>query len=231
VDEVIGQDPDAGELAEEGSSVVLDVSRGVKETTVPDLTGMTKAEAREALDEANLRLGTAETAPSDEFEEGQVISQDPAPNSEVPVRDRVNITLSSGPEVVEVPSVEGLAEADAVSAIQAAGLLVNIERAPSDSVEEGIVISQDPAGGAEATASETVTIVVSEGPETQALPDVTGQNADDAEAQLEALGLDVSQEEETEPCTQPEETVCRTSPAPGSAVAPGDEVILFVQSS
>ena len=103
--EVIGQEPDAGELVEEGAVVTLQVSRGPRETTVPDLTGMTREEAEQALEEARLRLGQVTDAPSEEFDEGQVISQDPAPNVRVRVRDEVDLVLSSGPQVVVVPDV------------------------------------------------------------------------------------------------------------------------------
>jgi beta-lactam-binding protein with PASTA domain/tRNA A-37 threonylcarbamoyl transferase component Bud32 len=226
--EVLEQNPNANDLAAEGTPVDLVVSKGVEETTVPDLTEMTRAEAESALREADLRLGTVTKAPSEELPEGVVMSQSPAPEVDVPVRTKVDITISSGPELVEVPSVEGQPEADAIAAIQAAGLQVQINRAPDPDVEEGTVISQDPAGGAQAETGDVVTILVSEGPEEFELPDVTREEADAAEAQLEALGLNVDRVEETAPCAQPPETVCRTSPPPGTPVSEGDEVVLFV---
>ena len=116
-----------------------------------------------------------------------------------------------------------------MAALQQAGLQVTIDRAPDPNVPEGTVISQNPAADTEVTAGDFVAIVVSEGPEGQPLPDVTGQPADDAEAELEALGLDVNQDEETQPCDQPPGTVCRTSPEAGTTVSEGDEVVLFVQ--
>ena len=227
--QVISQNPDADSLAAEGSTVELVVSRGQRETTVPDLTDMTRGEARQALEEANLRLGTVSRAPSEEVEEGLVISQNPPPEADVPVRSNVDITVSSGPELVTVPSVEGETEADAIAAIQAAGLQVQINRAPDPDVEEGVVISQEPAAGVQLEAGDFVTILVSEGPEEFTLPDVTGQGADEAEAQLEGLGLSVDQEDETLECAQPPETVCRMSPEPNTPVSEGDEIVLFVQ--
>jgi beta-lactam-binding protein with PASTA domain len=78
---------------------------------------------------------------------------------------------------------------------------------------------------------ETVTIFVSEGPEGEPLPDVTGEDADDAQAFLESeLGLDVSQVAETEECDLDPGLVCRMDPEPGSPVSEGDPVTLFVAS-
>ena len=75
-----------------------------------------------------------------------------------------NLTVSSGPEPVTVPSVLGLMQANAESAIVAAGLAVGtIATASSDSVPAGAVISQTPEGGSEVTQGATVNLTVSSG--------------------------------------------------------------------
>ncbi len=62
-----------------------------------------------------------------------------------------------------VPDVSGLSQAAAVAALEAAGFVVAVETATSTTVAAGDVISQAPAGGAEATEGSTVTITVSSG--------------------------------------------------------------------
>jgi eukaryotic-like serine/threonine-protein kinase len=93
------------------------------------------------------------------------------------------------------------------------------------------VFAQDPEEGAEAQPGSVVAVLISEGSAGTELPDVTGQDADDAQSALEdQLGVEVNQAEESdELCTQEPGAVCRTDPEPGTIVAEGDEVTLFVQ--
>jgi serine/threonine-protein kinase len=94
------------------------------------------------------------------------------------------------------------------------------------------VISQDPGGGSDVPTGSTVTILVSQGPQSQPLPDVTGQNANQAQKLLEQnYGLVVTQQPYTgaSPCTVTPHSVCAEDPKPGTQVSPGDSVTLFVQ--
>ena len=229
VGEVIEQDPAAEAVAREGDTVTIVVSTGPRQVPVPDLVGRTEAEAQELLDESGLRLGEVTEEPSDDVEEGLVVSQNPEAGGEVDARTRVDIVVSSGPEAAIVPPVVGLSEEDARSAIEGEGLEVDVISESSDE-PAGEVIAQDPSPGTELAPGDTVTITVSEGPGGQPMPNVVGQDADDAEDQLEDdFGLDVNREAETEPCAQPPGTVCRQDPSPGTEVSPGDSVTIFVQ--
>ncbi|HJR45268.1 MAG TPA: Stk1 family PASTA domain-containing Ser/Thr kinase [Actinomycetota bacterium] len=226
---VIAQDPEGGERLEEGEIVEITVSEGRRQTMVPDLVGLTQEEAEDAIEDAKLTVGEVTTEPSDELEEGRVISQSPEPDEEVDVRSEVDLVVSGGPEAVRVPSVIGQSEETAVQEIEAAGLSADVLTAPSDQ-DEGVVIAQDPEGGAEAEPGDIVTITVSEGAEEREMPDVTGQDADDAEAFLESeFGLNVSQAEEACAAATPPGTVCRQEPEPGTPVAEGDSATLYVQ--
>ena len=228
--EVIDQDPDPGEELEEGGTVELTVSSGPRTEQVPGLAGLTVEEAEQRLDDAHLELGGTTSAASDEVPEGQIISQDPERGEEVPRGTAVDVVVSSGPEAVTVPFVEGQPEDTAVEEIEGAGLVAEVSREPSNDVEEGHVIAQEPEGGSQAFPGDVVQIVVSEGPEEEPMPDVTGQDADNAQAQLEEdFGLEVTQEEETRVCAQPPGTVCRQDPDPGTPVSPGDSAVLYVQ--
>lgn len=227
--EVTSQEPEAGERLEEGETVTVFVSEGAAQTEVPELIGLTQEEAEDALDEARLRLGEVVTEPSEEIEEGLVISQSPEPGSEVDRRSRVDLVISGGPEPVIVPSVVGQTEETAIDEIETAGLEANVLTAPSEE-DEGVVIAQDPEGGTEAAPGDVVTITVSEGAEEREMPNVIGQDGDDAEAFLESdFGLNVTQVEE--PCANatPPGAVCRQEPEPGTPVSEGDEATLYIQ--
>jgi serine/threonine-protein kinase len=229
VGEVIAQAPEADAVAREGDTVTITVSTGPRQVPVPDLEGQTEEEALATLEEEGLRLGEVTEETSDQFEEGLVISQSPAAGQEVDARSRVDIVVSSGPESVIVPPVVGLSEDDARDALDAAGLGVDVIREPSDD-PAGEVIAQDPTAGTEAGEGDTVTITVSEGPQGEPMPNVVGQDAEEAQEFLEdEFGLIVSREAETEPCAQPPGTVCRQDPSPGTQVSEGDTVTIFVQ--
>ena len=226
--DVFRQTPEAGATAEEGDTVTIFVSSGPGEVSVPNLLTLTEDQAEDALEEVGLELGRVRNRSSDS-PEGTVIDQDPESGDLVNEGEPVSIVVSTGVAIVAVPDVVGLPEGEAVGAIEGEGLTANVVREPSDEVEEGVVIAQDPGAGTELEEGEAVQIVVSEGPEFE-MPDVRGDDADDAEAFLEdELGLDVSQEGTPEPCPQPPGTVCDQDPEPGATVRPGDSVTLFVQ--
>ena len=229
---VFDQDPDAGESIEEGNTVTLFVSGGPKKFAVPDLTGLTKKTAKDELEPLDLELGVETKAFSETVEEGEIIDQDPAPGTRVEPGTTVDIIVSGGAEPVLVPQVVGTSQEDAESAITGLGLVVEVQEESSEDFAEGFVSDQDPEASTEVEPGSTVTITVSTGTEPFPLDDVTGDNADDAEVQLEDLGLVVSQSDEVcaDPDIDPGE-VCRTNPAAGTEVQAGDSVTIFVQAA
>jgi serine/threonine-protein kinase len=229
VDHVIETDPEAGETVNEGDTVIMFVSRGVRRVTVPNVVGMPLDEAEKALQDERLRVGEVTEQASDDVPEGEVISQSVAAGTEVNARTEIDLTVSSGAGPVVMPNVVGQTQSGAESTLEGQGLVVNVQTVESDS-PEGIVVEQDPETGTELERGETVTIVVSEGPGSRPMPDMTGQEADDAEDSLEDdFGLNVSQVDETQACAQPPGRVCRQEPAPGTQVRSGDRATLYVQ--
>jgi eukaryotic-like serine/threonine-protein kinase len=230
---VLAQDPPPGRQVERRSMVTLTVSSGPGDTTVPNITGLKLSDAVETLKAHHLKLGDQTQEPSDTVAKGEIIRQQPALGSRLPRGSRVDVVVSSGAETITVPSVVGKSQDDAIKILHAADLHVSINQEPSDTVPKDQVISQDPAAGSDAHRGDTVTILVSEGAQAQPLPDVTGQNADEAQQLLEQdYGLIVTQEPYTKgsPCTFSPGSVCAEEPKPGKLVSPGDAVTLFVQS-
>ena len=224
-DEVLKQDPKAGADAQPGDTVLLTVSSGAPQTSVPDLVGMTLEEAQAALKAAKLRTGDITEETAEDAEPSEVLRQFPTSGKEVDVGTRVDLVVAAASIV---PDVVGETQENATAILEDAGYSVSVATEPSDTVEEGIVIAQDPDAGAEYEGGQTVTILVSEGPEAQEMPDVTGQDADEAQAQLEEdYGLEVTQAEGA--CAAPPGTVCDQDPAPGTPVEPGDPATLYVQ--
>ncbi|RGS42938.1 Stk1 family PASTA domain-containing Ser/Thr kinase [Coprococcus eutactus] len=100
-DHVISSDPVAGTEVEEGSTVKIIISNGKeqKKVVVPNLEGMSEADAAAKLTEFNL-VGAPTYEYSDTVKEGQVISQDPVVNTEVDEQSTVSYVVSKGQEKV-----------------------------------------------------------------------------------------------------------------------------------
>jgi eukaryotic-like serine/threonine-protein kinase len=225
---VFDQDPDGESMAAEGSEVTIFVSTGRRQVVVPDLEGMTIEEAEDALREVDLRLGDINDEPSEDIEADLITRSEPPADEEVDANSEVDVFVSTGEETTSVPFVTGQTQEAAEAEIEAAGLVPEVTTAPSDE-DEGIVIAQDPEGGVEAEPGDTVRITVSEGPSEEPMPNVIGENADEAEAFLEQdFGLNV--EQVPEPCAgEPPGNVCRQEPEEGTPVSPGDDATLYVQ--
>ncbi len=99
-DYVISTDPVAGTSVPSGSKIIITVSNGKEyvEAVVPDLKGMTRKQAKAALEEAGLVLGNVTEEYSDDVEEGKVIRQSTSANTTVQSGNSVDITISKGPE-------------------------------------------------------------------------------------------------------------------------------------
>ena len=73
----------------------------------------------------------------------------------------VTLTVAKPKAKVEVPDVTGLSQGDATEELSGAGFRVRIvEQAVTDAGEDGVVLDQTPAGGAEVKRGATVTITV-----------------------------------------------------------------------
>ncbi len=176
---VIGQDPEAGTMEAAGTRINLTVSLGEETVTVPDLSNMTEEEAQRALESYGLSAvaGTAEY--SDDVEAGHVVRQDPAAGATVESGSSVTYYLSLGTESLSIPNVVGSTESAAISAIESAGFVADVQYESSSSVAQGSVIRQSPSSGT-GTRGGTVTIYVSTGPETAAVPYVVGYTEEQA---------------------------------------------------
>src|SRR5580692_2530841 len=97
---------------------------GCAKMTVPNVEGLTQDAATTAITAAKLTVGTVTQQTSNTVAAGKVISQDPASGNSVAQGSPVNLMISSGPQMVTVPNVEGLTQDVATTAITAAKLTV-----------------------------------------------------------------------------------------------------------
>ena len=131
---------------------------------VLDVVGMTQAAAGTALTGANLTVGTVTQQCSNTVANGLVISQNPAAGTSAPYGSAVALVVSSGKCPVTVPNAVGLTQAAAGAALTGANLTVGtVTQQCSNTVANGLVISQNPAAGASAPFGSAVALVVSSG--------------------------------------------------------------------
>ena len=193
---VLSQKPEPFTAAQRGSKVDIVISAGKaapKQVDVPDLVGMTQAQAEEALKDVGLVSVAPDTEETTEVDPGLVCDQSIAAGTSVDEGTRVKFTIATAPSTITVPDVCGMTEADAEAAITDADLGYDVTRTYSQSVDEGLVMAQSIDAGTGVQAGTTVVIAISLGnvpSEQVSVPDVSTYSWSDAEATLEAAGLE-----------------------------------------
>lgn len=163
---------------------------------VPDLKGLTFDEAKEQLNAKGLGIKNAGTVASDQYGEGQIVSQTPDALTKAEANTTVEVTLSSGKGEVSVPSVTGMDETTAYNTLTNSGFTPVKDYAYSADVAQGNVIEQSPNAGSLAKSGDNVKIVISRGEEqaeatSVAVPGVTGLTEDAARSAIQNVGLAV----------------------------------------
>jgi serine/threonine-protein kinase len=157
--EVVSQSPTAGASVVQGSKVTVRVSKGPQPIGVPNVIGSTFATAQSTLlakGFAVSRIDVKSDQPKD-----TVIGMSPGPGTLQPPNTNIRLTVSKGPTTSMVPDVTSLSQTDAQTQLKASGFKVKIVPQPvTDPSQDGIVQTQDPAGGTQAPPGSLVTIAV-----------------------------------------------------------------------
>lgn len=163
-----------------------------KEVSVPNLVGMTVEEATDTLDKLNLKLEVGDQISSSEYDEGQIVSQDPKAEMTVKEGYTVNVSVSKG-KVREgtVPNVVNKTANDAQFVLESYGYKLGSITQENSDMPKDVVIRQTPEAGTEADPGTRVDIVVSLGSAVEQvdMPDVKGKDVDAAKEELEKAGL------------------------------------------
>jgi eukaryotic-like serine/threonine-protein kinase len=225
-DQVLDQDPNPGEQADEGSTVTLEVSRGPGEVLVPAVAGLPQKQAITELEDAGLKV-TVDQEPSAKVDKDLAVRTLPREATKVTRGTRVRLFVSSGPEQLTVPDVTGLSRDSAESRLRDEGFGVSVSEQESDETE-GDVISQSPAGGTELARGETVTITVSTGRPQIDVPDVIGLSERSASSRLRSVGLTPVTQERTVTDPTQDGKVVEQRPGSGTQVDKGREVVIVI---
>ena len=180
---ILAQSPAAGEKVDKDSAVSIERAVATGRAEVPDVTGMTLAEADKALTKAGFTLAPPQTPPTDP-EKQKIATQIPAAGEIAEQAKPVGVflaeakapapTTSTGggakpppppatPGNTPIPEIAALAAPAAAQALAKAGLTPNVQRVFSASVPAGKLISQDPPKGSKLKEGSTVTLVYSRG--------------------------------------------------------------------
>ena len=211
------------------SDTYSDTSTAGERVTVPDLSKMTEDGAKAALKE--LRLGVnVQTGTSDDVPEGQVYDQSPVAGTKVDVHTQVTINISSGKEKFSLDDVTGMQYQQAQAQLENDGLVVSLEFDYSDSVGSDKVISTSPKAGSQVAKGDTITITASKGKETKTttVPNLLGQNIDDAIQMIKDAGLTYNGKSSDYSDSYSENQVMNQSISAGKTVDEGTTISLTV---
>ena len=219
---VISTEPATGSLVWGGSTLTIYVSTGPKLVSAPELTGKTLVEASSVILQQGFAVGTVNSwfnsAPI-----GTVYAFSGSDGSQLPEGSKIDLEISLG----AIPVVSGLAQSDATSVIQLAGLKVDkVTEQFSETVAKGKVISliplTDPIG-----KSGQVELVVSKGTDVVIMPNVVGQTIAAAQSYLKSLGLKVVVDTNQLTSNWGIAKVKRTSTPVGTKLRIGDTVTII----
>jgi eukaryotic-like serine/threonine-protein kinase len=197
--------------------------------SIPAVTGLSEADARNQLVSAGLRPDVTQEESTVE-QRGLVIRTNPSVGTEVAERTSVNLVVGSGPGSVTVPRLEGMSLQEAQATLEGAGLTLGAQtqQETSDSQLVGRVTGSTPRAGETTEGGATVAVIVGTAPTGVQVPDVSGQDLDDAEQELRDAGLTPRRQD---PNADTGDRVAGTNPPSGQRVQRGSEVVLLTGSS
>jgi len=210
------------------------------DVALPNVLGMTLAQATTAIQAAGLTVGvvssTPHTAPVGtvlnqvEYAEG-ILPYTPVPGTFLPLGSAVRLVLSSGPGTVTVATVIDHILSTATLLLQENGLVLGtVTTAPSSTVQAGNVISQTPIVGAMVSTGTAVNLVISTGSGQVTVPNVVGQTQAVATAAIQNVGLVVGTVTTAVSATVAAGNVISESPAAGVLVNASSAVNLVISS-
>ena len=197
------------------------------QTVVPFVVGMTQDDAIDALGAASLPA-SVDTAYSEEYEAGYVVSQSVAEGSRVREGTAVSIVVSVGSQWFYMDDYIGLMEDEALAALSTSGAKsVTADYIQSDEAD-GTVLAQTPAQGWQ---PKDTPVVLTVSGQSVRVPSLEGLTLEGAQALLEAEGLTLGAVTETDASDLPEHTVVEQSVPADSEVLAGTAVDLKISES
>ena len=194
---IVSQDPSAGTEVTKGSVVKVEVVSGKELVPVPQLTGLTEADAIQAITDAKLRLGVRTESFDPVVAAGSVIGTSLPALLEVPTGTAIDYEVSKGPEPTPSPT-------------------------PTPTPTPTPVPTAEPTAPPTAPPTPTPTPTPTPVPRVT-VGTYTGLTVGAAKAQATAEGLVIQWQGATPADT---DVVTAQNPTPGTEVAPGSTILL-----
>jgi serine/threonine-protein kinase len=162
---VQSSNPSPGTSVPPGTAVNLVVYGEPESIIVPDVVNQTRDEARDTLRDLGLEVEVAEES-SSSVDEGLVIRTEPRGGSSVEPGSTVTIVVSTGEDLVEVPSAIGLDEGQARDLLEQEAYGFEVTPRTEETCDEpaDLVYGQEPQPGQEVPRGTTVTILIAQEP-------------------------------------------------------------------
>lgn len=155
---VVSTNPIGGTSVKRETPVTILVSKGPAPVNVPPIVGTLITDATTTLTELGLTTKTVQEN-YDDSAAGTILSTDPVPGTSVPKGTVINVILSKGPVLVDVPNVVGMSTQTATSTLQAAGFQVKaVNKLPVAILNK--VYSQKPGAGSKSPKGSVITIEI-----------------------------------------------------------------------
>jgi eukaryotic-like serine/threonine-protein kinase len=155
----VAQSPVGGKVVNQGSTVHINVSKGLQPTDVPNVVGQLYDSAAGQLQGAGFAVARRDVESSQPKD--TVIDQQPKGGGSAARGSTVILYVSKGPKEATIPDVTSQDEASAQQTLEQSGFTVDVqEQDTTDPNQDGIVLEQDPVGGTKAKPGTTVTITV-----------------------------------------------------------------------
>jgi serine/threonine-protein kinase len=228
-DRVIDEKPKPGSKVRQNAKITLVVSQGPAPVKMPNLAGLTLDKARQIAVKNGFTINVSETAPIPNMAAHTIASQDIPAGAQIPAdhSTTVNVVVSSGGGLTNVPNLIGSDLGSALQQVKAAGFSAAVSYlVEPGSPNNGQVIGEDPSQGTPAEKGSTIRITLSVSGE---VPDTNGMPLEQAKAQLADYGYSIGN---VTPTTEGAGgRVVRTEPEAGTKLAPGSPVNIYVNNS
>lgn len=171
--EVVEQNPKEGTEVASGSTVTIKVNNLPDSVVVPSVLNMNYEQAKNALKEVSLQIGSKNEEFSDTVPEGKIISQNPNAGIKISKDQPVAVTISKGEDKTpwNMLAFKGVDGDSAKATLENAGMKVKIEYGTSNDVNKGQVYDQSAKVGDKLKKGDTVVLHVSEGTPDEAITD------------------------------------------------------------
>ncbi len=184
---------------------------------IPSLTGLLQEQAVAQLEGQGIPVRVT-TAYDDELAIGRVVDTRPESGMNIMKFQGVDLTVSQGPELFEVPSLKGEGLDDAIAELESLGFANHKNKSEySADIPDGSVIGSSPAAGKNIARKDLVTLTVSKGPAPVQIPDLRGMNEDEARTALEEIGLKLETGDSVFSSEVPQDQVVSQTPSSSTA--------------